>query len=192
MSDTQQQPSADRQKTKSLFRGELALAIAVLTNSFAVVLMLYSRSGISAISSVPCAFSGKLLDFHEFWIQALPTEPAWCVVYFIISYLLICFGVALSNRCGLPIIPTDLFPRELAQITGIPYPKIKISFDAICVVTTAALTFFFLGHVRGIGIGTVLAALSMGKVIGLMDKKLSQHFYFATRKMLRQQKQETK
>ncbi len=134
----------------------------------------------------------KLLDFHEFWIQALPTEPAWCVVYFIISYLLICFGVALSNRCGLPIIPTDLFPRELAQITGIPYPKIKISFDAICVVTTAALTFFFLGHVRGIGIGTVLAALSMGKVIGLMDKKLSQHFYFATRKMLHQQKQETK
>lgn len=236
MSDTQQQPSADRQKTKSLFRGELALAIAVLTNSFAVVLMLYSRSGISAISSVPYAFSevfpvlslgtwtylfqgllifslmvlrkrfvfpylfsfvigfifSKLLDFHEFWIQALPTEPAWCVVYFIISYLLICFGVALSNRCGLPIIPTDLFPRELAQITGIPYPKIKISFDAICVVTTAALTFFFLGHVRGIGIGTVLAALSMGKVIGLMDKKLSQHFYFATHKMLRQQKQETK
>ena len=64
--------------------------------------------------------------------------------------------------------------------------------SAICVVTTAALTFFFLGHVRGIGIGTVLAALSMGKVIGLMDKKLSQHFYFATRKMLRQQKQETK
>lgn len=192
MSDTQQQPSADRQKTKSLFRGELALAIAVLTNSFAVVLMLYSRSGISAISSVPYAFSGKLLDFHEFWIQVLPTEPAWCVVYFIISYLLICFGVALSNRCGLPIIPTNLFPRELAQITGIPYPKIKISFDAICVVTTAALTFFFLGHVRGIGIGTVLAALSMGKVIGLMDKKLSQHFYFATRKMLRQQKQETK
>lgn len=114
------------------------------------------------------------------------------MVYFIISYLLICFGVALSNRCGLPIIPTDLFPRELAQITGIPYPKIKINFDAICVVTTAALTFFFLGHVRGIGIGTVLAALSMGKVIGLMDKKLSQHFYFATRKMLRQQKQETK
>ena len=40
-----------------VFRGELALAIAVVINSFGVVLMLYSGSGISAISSVPFAFS---------------------------------------------------------------------------------------------------------------------------------------
>lgn len=38
-------------------RGELALLIAVIINSFSVVLMLYSGSGISAISSVPFAFS---------------------------------------------------------------------------------------------------------------------------------------
>ena len=44
-------------KEKTLFRGELALAFAVLINSFGVVLMLYSAAGISAISSVPYAFS---------------------------------------------------------------------------------------------------------------------------------------
>ena len=38
-------------------RGELALIAAVLINSFGVVLMLYSGAGISAISSVPFAFS---------------------------------------------------------------------------------------------------------------------------------------
>ena len=42
---------------KKTFRGELALVIAVLINSFSVVLMLYSNAGISAISSVPYAFS---------------------------------------------------------------------------------------------------------------------------------------
>ncbi len=40
-----------------IFRGELALALAVIINSFGVVLMLYSDAGISAISSVPYAFS---------------------------------------------------------------------------------------------------------------------------------------
>lgn len=39
-----------------IFRGEGALAFAVLINSFGVVLMLYAKSGISAISSVPYAF----------------------------------------------------------------------------------------------------------------------------------------
>ena len=45
------------QENLPLFRGELALLLAVLVNSFGVVLMLYSGAGISAISSVPYAFS---------------------------------------------------------------------------------------------------------------------------------------
>ena len=42
--------------SRHIFRGELALVIAVMINSLAVILMLYSGSGISAISSVPYAF----------------------------------------------------------------------------------------------------------------------------------------
>ena len=212
----------NNEQTRPMFRGELALAIAVALNSFGVVLMLYSGSGISAISSVPYAFSevfpflslgtwtylfqgaliltlmllrrrfvvsylfsfvvgfvfSQLLDVHEGWIDVLPTSLGWCVAYFIVSYLLLCFGIALSNRCKLPIVPTDLFPRELAQITGLPYPRIKISFDAICLTVTAGMTFLFLGHLKGIGIGTVLAALTMGKVIGIMGAWLDRHFVF--------------
>lgn len=53
---------------------------------------------------------------------------------------LISLGIALFNRCGLPIVPTDLFPRELAKITGIRYPIIKISFDILCLAVTAGMT----------------------------------------------------
>ena len=42
---------------KPVWRGEAALVAAVIMNTFGVVLMLYSGSGISAISSVPFAFS---------------------------------------------------------------------------------------------------------------------------------------
>ena len=42
--------------SRHIFRGELALVTAVMINSLAVILMLYSGSGISAISSVPYAF----------------------------------------------------------------------------------------------------------------------------------------
>lgn len=46
-----------QQKVLHTMRGELALLVAVLINSFGVVLMLHSGAGISAISSVPFAFS---------------------------------------------------------------------------------------------------------------------------------------
>ena len=197
--------------------------MAVMINSFGVVLMLYSKAGISAISSVPYAFSlawpklslgswtylfqatliislmimrkkfvlnylfsfavgfvfSEFLDLHELWIGILPTGLAWQVLYFVISYLLLCIGIAISNRCGLPIVPTELFPRELAQITKVSYPKIKIGFDVICLVITACLTAVFLGHLEGLGIGTILAAFTMGKGVGiagdLLDKKVSFH-----------------
>lgn len=130
---------------KKLFRGEAALALAVLINSFGVVLMLYSGALILSLMimrkkfvtsylfsfAVGFVFS-ELLDVHELWINVLPSSLAWRIVYFIISYVLICIEIALSNRCQLPIVPTDLFPRELADITKIAYPKIKIGFDVTC------------------------------------------------------------
>lgn len=209
-------------KEKTLFRGEAALPIALVIDSFGVVLMLYSAGGISAISSVPYAFSevfpalslgtwtyifqgllvmslmimrkkfvpsylfsfvvgfvfGELLDLHELWINILPDSLPWRIVWFVVSYVLLSIGIAISNRCGLPIVPTDLFPRELSDITRVGYPKIKICFDVSCLVVTAALTFFGLGRIEGLGIGTVLAAFTMGKAVGLCGNFLDKHFRF--------------
>ena len=202
-----------------VIRGEIALIVIILINSLGVVLMLYSGSGISAISSVPYAFSlvfpkislgtwtyifqgllvlslmimrkkfvapylfsflvgfafSEMLDIHEMWINALPTALEYRVVYFVISYLLICLGIALSNRCGLPIIPTDLFPRELTDITKIKYSRIKIGFDVTCLAITALMTCIILGHLDGLGIGTILAAFTMGKVIGMIGDQMDRH-----------------
>ena len=205
-------------------RGELALIVIVVINSLGVVLMLHSGAGISAISSVPYAFSdvwpklslgtwtylfqgllvltlfaarkrivlpyllsflvgfvfGEFVDFHEAWVNLLPQTLPLQILYFVISYVLICIGIALSNRCGMPIIPTDLFPRELADVTGIPYSKIKITFDVTCLLVTCLLTGLLLGHIDGLGIGTVLAAFTMGKAIGWIGEQMDKHLEFVT------------
>ena len=207
---------------RPVWRGELALLAAVIFNSFAVVLMLYSGAGISAISSVPYAFSdvfpqlslgtwtylfqgllilslmilrkrfvveylfsfvvgfvfSELMDLHELWISVLPTGLGWQIFYFLLSYFLIAVGIALSNRCDLPIIPTDLFPRELSDILEIGYPKVKIAFDVICLAVTAGLTFFCLGHLDGLGMGTILAAFTTGKAVGLVGEYLDKRVRF--------------
>lgn len=77
-----------------------------------------------------------------------------------------------------PIIPTDLFPRELSEIIKVKYSKIKVSFDVICLMITACMTGLILGHINGLGIGTVMAAFTMGKVIGLIGDEMDKHFRF--------------
>ena len=48
---------------KTLVRGELVLPVIVVMNSFGVVLMLYSGTGISAVSSMTYALSEVLPVF---------------------------------------------------------------------------------------------------------------------------------
>ena len=123
---------------------------------------------------------GELMDLHELWITRLPVNLPLRVLYFVLSYLILCFGIALSNRCKLPIVPTDLFPREVSDITKVPYSRIKIGFDVTCLMVTALLTFFGLGRIEGLGIGTVAAAFTMGKDIVLMGKLLDKKFAFVS------------
>ena len=122
---------------------------------------------------------GKLMDLEKPFIDALPLNIPMRVLYFVLSYLILCFGISLGNRCGLPITPTDLFPREMADITKLPYARVKITFDLTCLITTAVITFVGVGAIRGLGIGTVVAACTMGKGISfigsLLDKRLTFH-----------------
>lgn len=209
---------------KVVLRGEVALAVAIFINSMGVLLMLQSGSGISAISSVPYAFSevlpvltlgtwtyifqgllvitlmvlkrkfvpsylfsfvagflfGELMDIHELWIVKLPMSIQLRIIYFVLSYIILCVGIALSNRCRLPIIPTDLFPRDLSEIIKKPYSRVKIAFDVTCLLVTACLTFFALGKISGLGIGTVAAAFTMGKGVAIADKFIDKKMTFVS------------
>ena len=154
-----------------IFQGTLILSLMIMRKKF-VPMYLFSFV-------VGFAFS-MLLDLNKAWINILPTALGWRIVYFVISYLLLSVGIAFSNRCKLPIVPTDLFPRELADITKVGYPKIKIAFDVICLAVTAAMTFLFLGRLYGLGIGTVLAAFTMGKMVGIVGNLIDRKYVFTS------------
>ena len=60
------------------------------------------------------------------------------------------------------------------------FPKVKITFDVSCLLTTAGITWFCLGQVCGLGIGTVAAALTMGKTIGMIGNVVDRRVEFVS------------
>lgn len=146
------------------------------------VLMILRRKFVPAylFSFVVGFCFGKMMDINELWVDPSSIEysPSSCLLYIKLSDFV--FRHCLSNRCKLPITPTDLFPREMEDITGKPYSKIKISYDVTCLIITACMTFFFLGHISGLGIGTVLAAFTMGKGVALVGKKIDKKAAFVS------------
>ena len=91
-----------------LFQSILILALMILRKKIVIEYILSFFVGI--------AFR-FMIDFHQSWVSLLPQTPILQIIYFLISYIILCIGITLSNHCLMPIIPTDLFPREFNIIS---------------------------------------------------------------------------
>ena len=145
-----------------------------------VILMILNRH-----LNFSCFFSfligiafGKMIDVHELWIQRLPDTLEFHMIYFILSFLLFAIGICLSNNSNLPIIPTDIFTRDLSGIINKAYKKVKTSFDILCLLTTLLTSILFLHKIIGVGIGTVLCAMATGKAVSLVQSFFDKHLVF--------------
>ena len=121
---------------------------------------------------------GKMLDVHNAWLQALPNALPLNAVYFAAGFVLMCFGICLANNCMLPIIPTDIFPRDLSEILKKKYKVVKTTFDLCCLTTTGVLLLTLLHKFYGSGFGTVVCAFVTGKGVSLVQKFFDRHVEF--------------
>ena len=117
----------EQQKNLPVIRGELALLLVVVINSLGVVLMLYSGSGISAISSVPYAFSDVFNKislgtwtyiFQGLLVLSLMIMRKKFVAPYLFSFVV---GFAFSemldvHELWLNILPTGLPERAVCQL----------------------------------------------------------------------------
>ena len=132
---------------RPVWRGELALLAAVIFNSFAVVLMLYSGAGISAISSVPYAFSDVFPQL---------SLGTWTYLF---QGLLILSLMILRKR----FVVEYLF----SFVVGFVFSELMDLHELwISVVPT------------GLGMGTILAAFTTGKAVGLVGEYLDKRVRF--------------
>ena len=154
-----------------LFQGVLVITLMVLRKRFVLSYL---------FSFVAGFFFGKLLDVFGAWLPCLPYSWGWRIFYFVASCPVIALGIALSNRCKLPIIPTDLFARDLSEIIRKPYAKVKTTMDLTCVAVSIVLTVVGTGTLKGVGIGTVVAALTYGRTAGLIGNLIDKKFYFVS------------
>ena len=56
----------------------------------------------------------------------------------------------------------------------------QIIFDVLCLATTGLLTCLMLGYLDGLGIGTIVAAFTMGKMVSITGSWIDQRVTFAS------------
>lgn len=114
-----------------------------------------------------------------FFVDLTSVLVSWVGVTNYLGQILLLLLSTLVIGIGLMFIITmDIVPAAsegiilaVCKVKNLPFPKMKIYFDCTSVFLAATLSLTFLGNVSAIREGTVISALVIGKILGVLMKK---------------------
>ena len=114
---------------------------------------------------------GYLTNLSCYLIRNLTvTSYPMQLLYMAIGCVVLAFGLWIQLKGKVAMLPGEAMNRAIAQVTGKKYENIKILFDIIYIVIAAAICFIFLGRLEGVREGSIIAAISVGNIIKLIEK----------------------
>lgn len=104
----------------------------------------------------------------ENWILRFLCLLAGCAI--------LALGISIEVAPDSIVVPGEGIVRVIAQETHKEFGRIKVYFDVTLISIAIVLSFIFFHSLKGIGIGTILSALVVGKFVQFID----QHFKLIT------------
>ena len=107
--------------------------------------------------------------FLNIFSACIPTSNKFLVQLLILALAIICTGVGAAMSLSMQFVPNpgDGIVQALAGKFNKSVGLTKNIFDCICVCMTICISLIFAHTILGIGIGTVIAVLGVGRVIAL-------------------------
>jgi len=131
---------------------------------------------------------GFFMDATLFLIQLLPAPESLVIrfMYLVISLFVVSAGLVGYFTAKLPLMPYDALTYVISERFNLKFSKAKITSDLLNVVVAAMLGLVFIQSFGSIGIGTLVAAYFIGKILGWMlshYQKLLQQWVYPNEKV---------
>lgn len=133
-----------------LLQFPLSLVFTRFMNLFAAVIPDFK-------TAYPDSFAGS------FWAR---------LIVLLVAIVFTGIGAAMSLDMRLIPNPADGLVQAIADLSGRTLGFIKNCFDGFNILLTAVISLIFAGHLIGIGLGTILTVIGVGRVIALFNRLL--------------------
>ena len=123
------------------------------------------------IQTVLAFVYGYLTNLSCYLIRDIPVRnyPEQ-LLYLAVSCFVLAFGIWLQFKGGVAMLPGEAMNRAISQVTGRRYENVKIIFDVVYIVLSAVICLVFLGELKGVREGSIIAAVAVGLIIKLYNK----------------------
>lgn len=91
------------------------------------------------------------------------------LLYLAISCFVLAFGIWLQFKGKVAMLPGEAMNRAISEVTGKRYENVKIFFDIFYIAVSAIICLVFLGELKGVREGSIIAAISVGFIIKLYN-----------------------
>lgn len=154
-----------------IYRISLGTASIICYLIFVLMQCILSRKiTLTYVLEIPLSFAfGLLTDFYDFLIPELNFSLLFRGIFFILTMFITAMGVFLCVKTALVLTPTDGIVNTISEVFHIPFSAVKNVFDISLVAISAILCLANQTSFYGIGIGTVLSAVFLGRIIKIYE-----------------------
>ena len=124
-----------------------------------------------AIQTALAFVYGYLTNFSCWLIREIRVNSYFMqLLYMLLGCVILAVGLWIQYKGGVALLPAEALNRAISKATGRKYENIKIFFDVFYVTVAAVITLVFLGEMKGVREGSIVAALGVGMIIKALNR----------------------
>lgn len=113
---------------------------------------------------------GVVTDVYDWLIPEFHFPAYISMTLFLLTMFVTALGVFLCVKTNFVLTPTEGIVQTISEVFHIAFSAVKNTFDVSLVLISTLLCLFHHTELYGIGVGTVLSALCIGRIIGIYEK----------------------
>ena len=104
------------------------------------------------------------------WLQ--PDHIAVKLIALILGCAILGVGISIEVAPDVLVVPGEGIVRAMTQVSGKRFGSVKVFFDCTLAAIALILSFLFFHGLNGLGLGTVISALIIGRFVNLYNRYL--------------------
>lgn len=142
----------------------ILIQIVLLKKDFHPIQFLQVLANIlfSAFIDISMVFLGKF-NPQVIGTKAVSLTAGCCIL---------AFGISLEVAPHVIVVPGEGVVSAIAKVTNCRFGSVKMCFDITLIVIAGICSLLLFGELKGVGIGTVVSALLVGRIVNFVNSRV--------------------
>ncbi len=138
------------------------------------IIILKSKTDKKILMQLPVSFLlGFFININMTILYAVDPKTFWAkVVCLILGCIILGLGISIEVAPDIVKIPGEGIVYTISKEKNLDFGKVKVIFDIVLVAIALVISLISFGSIKGIGIGTVVSALFVGRIVNVFNKNL--------------------